>query len=40
MGSSLDRESAGLKTQVKRLTEKIKDMEARRKWISRSNKLQ
>ena len=38
--SSSDRESAGLKTQVRRLTEKMKDMEARRKWNSKSNELQ
>ena len=29
-----------LKTQVRRLTEKLKDMEASRKWSSKSNEMQ
>ena len=32
-------EDIALKTQVRRLTEKLKDMEGSRKWNSKSNKM-
>ena len=37
--SSSESETA-LKTKVRRLTEKIKDMEGSRKWNNKSNKMQ